>query len=1128
MSWIGRRVPAVDWESKTSGRESFTADVRLDGTLLARVLRSPHCHAEVTSIDTARARRIPGVHAVITSADFVTGAMYEHSGGSLRDRYPLARHRVRYVGEELAAVAAESGDIADAAVAAIEVRYRPLASILDVQSAVNCAAPLHSRGGSVNVAIELNRDWGDVHEARRRSAASVGGSFIYPRVAHVPMETNTTLASWDPVRQVMDVWTSSQSPWFVVDEIANLLGLAADQVVCHDVSTGGGFGSKSHISEHEVLAAALSKMAGRPVLLQLDRAEEFAATKPRHAFRIDATAHADVNGRICMFEAKLDVDNGAYNHYGPSVMAAAAKKFGSIYEPVGVRVVGRLIDTTLPPGGQFRGYGSPQATFAIESLVDELAASCGEDPIAFRRLNANRPKSTTVAGLRIGSARLVECLDAVSEAIQWEARRARPLPGHGVGVAVAIHGSGAHVMAGSNRSEVVVEVGDDGRVTLRFGGADAGTGQRTVLAQIVAEELCVDVDDVVVSMSDQSSFDLGAWSSRGTHMGGHAASQGAREVAKTLRTLAAEKFGCDAGDVRLEHGRAVVDGGEIPFAELVPLSGEARDGRIVHRGEHVEERMELATESPSANYSASYAFAAHAVEVSVDLDTGRVDVVDYVAAHDIGRALNPTMVEGQIIGAVVQGLGAALREELLLDHGRVVNGALSHYPLPRFADAPRVRTILLEGPEEAGPYDAKGIGEIPIVPVAPAIANAVHHAIGIRFRELPITPDRVLRALRDRGDMQPRDHRLWRRPSRWQIEVFRRAYPRGLQRLLDWGTKFARRPAPAPLSAIERPEALDAAVRAIAAPRAIPVGGATDVIVQRQQGLLVPVTLVSTSRLTQLQRLEVLPDGSLVLGAAVALQRLDEDARLPTVLREAVRTIASSQIRATATVAGNLLQAKRCWYFRNGFPCYKRGGWTCPCYAVTGDHRFQHAVIGGHRCQAVTPSDLATVLVALDAVATVGSERGYRDVPLSRLYDGPGESVLRPDELLVEVRLPPGSSARAGSFQKLCLYQGDFAIASVALTISCDAAGRLRDARVVLGALAPVPWRSHAVEAALAGIRAADLDVTSIVDTFNGELDRVAHPLRDNAWKLDAAAGLLRKALVAVQEHWQGDGCWGD
>lgn len=1111
---VGASVPPKKWDERTSGADPYAGDLDPPGTLTAHVLRSPHPYARILSIDTERARRMPGVHAVITAADFPEDAVYVHSEGPHSDRRPLARDVVRFVGEEVAAVAAETAEQARAAAEAIVVRYRvprrrpPLT--MDAASGRR-AVRLHRRSsGEPNVSVHDKGQWGDPEAGRSAATMSVEGTFHYPRVAHACMEPNTTLAHWHADTGVLELWTSTQAPWFVTTEVAHVLGLDPARVVCRDVAVGGGFGSKSKVCEHEALAAALSIASGRPVRLAYSREEEFAATKPRHAFRVRLRSFADGDGRLRALDARLDVDNGAYNHYGPSIMKVGVKTLGSIYAPDGVAWDARLVDTALPPGGQFRGYGGPQVAFAMESQVDELAERLGIDPIDFRVRNANRPGSTTLSGARIGSARLVECLEAVRDAIGWDAKRRDRRPLRGVGVACGMHGSGSYAHGGSNRSDAAVDLFEDGRVRVRFGGADAGTGQRTILAQIAAEELGVDVDDVDVLMADGelTPFDMGAWSSRGTHMGGHAVRKAAAELADTLRDLAAEKLG--SGEVRLEEGRARAGQDEIPLGDLVALSPDAQDGVLSHEASYVDPRMEtFGAGNPRPNVSASYTFAAHAVEVEVDPVTGQVRVLDYVAAHDIGRAVNPAMVEGQVIGGVVQGLGAALGEELLYEGGRTVNPAYINYALPRAADLPPVRVVLVEGDEEAGPYDAKSAGEMPIVPPAPAVANAVYDAIGVRIRDLPITPDKVLRALAERDAVPPRRYRLAVRPSRWWIELLRRAYPLGVHRVLHgFGTRFARRAPAREVEAVLRPVDTGEAVE-LTASGGTPVGGNTDLSLQRRQGLAAPRTLVRLTGVPPLRAITEREDGSLEIGAAVTLDALAAATRgnLDAVA-DAVESIASAQIRAVATVGGNLAQAKRCWFFRNGFDCYKRGGVTCPCYAVQGDHRFYHAAIGGHRCQAVTPSDLATVFTALDAQVVLAGPKGHRTVAIGDFYTGPGETCLRPGELVTAVRVPAAARERRCVFDKLRLWEGDFAVVSVALAARVDG-GSWDDVRVVLGSVAPTSWRARATERACEG---APFNAGRFRERLDDELSRHGHPLPGNAWKLDAALGMAVRA----------------
>jgi CO/xanthine dehydrogenase FAD-binding subunit len=537
-------------------------------------------------------------------------------------------------------------------------------------------------------------------------------------------------------------------------------------------------------------------------------------------------------------------------------------------------------------------------------------------------------------------------------------------------------------------------------------------------------------------------------------------------------------------------------------------------GVLTHQASYTDEIMEAPGSSKTPNFSATYTFAAHAVEVEVDRDTGHVRILDYVAAHDIGKAINPTMVEGQIIGGIAMGLGAVLGEELIYEDGRAVNPAYLNYALPRAADLPRIRPILIEEGDPGGPYGAKSIGELSLIPAAPAVANAIYDAIGVRIRELPITPEKILRALAEKEHRPRRRHRIWARPDRWQIEFVRRAYPLGLHWVLDRiGTRFAKRVRRRPITSVEAPGTLDAAYATLGADTTV-VGGGTDVLLQRRQNLIAPTKIVSLAEIEALAVLRTAPDGALEVGAGVTLARLAREvAHAAPLVAEAVASIASPQVRAVATVGGNLVQAKRCWFFRSGFDCYKRGGATCPCYAVQGDHRFYHAAVGAHRCQAVTPSDLATALLALDADVVIGHEGGERVLPISSFYTGPGETVLEPTELVLRVRIPKAALARRGAFEKLGLWQGDFAVASAAVSAAIDGDGRWRDVRVVLGALAPTPWRAERTEAALEG---KVVTPDALRRALDSELDWVGHPLERNAWKLDAAAGLATHAAARL------------
>lgn len=1114
MKQIGMRRRAIDWDARTSGRVTYAGDVRLDGLLEGAILRSPHPHARIRSIDVSRARAMPGVRAVVTASDLPSGARYLHEGAG--DRPPLADGVVRFIGQEVAAVAADTSELAHQALQAIDVAYEILAAPLSVHAALaSGAARLHERPtGTANLSFAVKRDWGSVDTGRRESTVTVNGTFSFPRQAHVCMETNVTVASWDAAEKCLHFWTSTQAPHYVVQEVAHVLELETQQVVCHEVGVGGGFGAKSKICDHEAIAGALAMAACRPVRLRLSREEEFETTKTRHAFDVAMRLHADATGRLRAIDADLTVENGAYNHSGVSVMGAGIKALGMLYRPDGVSAEGRLVDTAVTPGGQFRGYGSTQASFALECLMDELAEKLELDPIELRLRNANRAGETTVVGARLGSARLVECLEAARAAIGWNQEKSNRRPGRGVGIAAGVHVSGSFTAPGANRSDAAIDILPTNRIRVRFGGADAGTGQRTILAQIAAEELGVALESVDVVMMDsrRTPFDMGAWSSRGTHFGGNAVRKAARETAARLKALAATKLG---GTLRLDEGAVHGDQGAIPIGDLAKLSNDAVDGVLTVESSFVEHNIEMADRTTGkGNVSASYNFAAHAAIVEVDRRTGRVILVDYVAAHDVGKAINPTFVESQAIGGAAMGIGIALGEEVIHEQGKMVNGTYLHYALPRAADLPRIRPILIEGGDPLGPYGAKAIGECGINPPTSAIANAIYDAIGIRLREPPFTPDKILTALANHAGRQ-RNHGIWRRPGRWWIALVRWAYPHFLLQLLHRRTTPPEiRFNPAPIDEVATPETLSA-VFAACDDRSMLVGGGTDLHVRRRQRLVEPRRLVSLRRVGELQGVTTLEDGTLEIAAATTLAVLlrSLNGRAP-LIETAIESIATSQIREMATVGGNLLQDKRCWFYRNGFGCYKRRGGLAPCYAVAGDHRFYHAAIDGHRCQATTPSDLATALIALDTVVEIASPGARREIALSSLYSGPGETVLGPHDVLRAIRLSAASLARAGGFAKLRLWEGDFAIVSAAVTTADGTGTHWRDPRIVLGAIAPTPWRAYATERLLEG---TPVSTSGWRRSLDRELDAKAHPLRRNGWKLDAVAGVAEEAVERMR-----------
>ena len=1134
MTVLGQRVRPNEWERRTSGAAVYTTDIRLPGMLEARILRSPHPHADILSIDTSRAAAHIGVAAVIT-ADDLPDRTYLHLGEPFRDRSALARGRVRFVGEEVAAVAARTRTAADAALGLIDVSYKQREAVLSVPVARALKAPTVHDDAIGNLALQTVRPYGDPESARSAADAVVSDQYVYGAAAHVCLEPHSIVARWDPARQRLDLWVSTQAPYFVRKEVAHMLDLRPEQIRTHPVAVGGGFGAKAKAGCHEVIAAALAMKTKHPVRLVLDRDEEFAVTAVRHAFKVNIATGARSDGTLTHRDCYVTVDNGAYNHAGPSVAVYATMLAAGPYRLEGCETAVSLVYTNKQPGASFRGYGNPQMTFATESQIDELAGKLGMDPVELRLRNAPATGDTTLTGWRLGSARLAECLQRARDEIDWDTKRALGGKGRGVGLAAAVHVSGANAFEHSELSEAAVEVRDDGTARVCFAGADAGTGQAALLRQIAADELGLDFDDVSVTMMDSHDApqDLGAWSSRGTVWSGHATADAARGAAGALKAAAAAKFGTDPAQVQLVEGEARCGADAVPLGDLVALTEGAAAGCLRVEGSYLTDVDKMDKVHGLSHFSPAYSYCVQAVEVEVDYATGQVKVLDAVTVHDSGTALNPAAAEGQAVGAMAMGLGAALSEELVYEQGRMVNPTLLEYRAPRAGDLPPIRAVLLDGRDPAGPYGAKGIGEIGVVPTPAAVANAVANATGVRVRDIPITPDKLLPHLNPHTSTartarrRPRNiayelHLIW-------IDLVRALYGHGLFKLLE---RLARRRRAkrspmsplAPIESIKRPTSPEEATAACSDREAETgyIAGGTDLLVARRQRLATPVRLVDTTSMAELRRMEETPDGGLRVGAAVTLEdlrrRLARPGALPgeAMLADLLDELATSQIRELATVGGNLLQDKRCAFYRNGFGCYKRRGRMAPCYAVLGDHRFHHAVLGAHRCQAVTPSDLATGLLALDALAhsrTPGS-KPHRRRSVDQLYSGPGEPDLDSGELLTALEVPAAARARPAAFEKLRLYAGDFAVCSAAVSVDIAGDGiTIAGARVSLGAVAPTPYRAERSEKRLAGIR---LDDRAGLKEASWAWVHDTNPLPGNVWKVEATCGLLLRALNRI------------
>ncbi len=743
---IGKRVAKLDAPAKVTGRTVYADDLSMAGLLEGAILRSPHAHARIRSIDVSAAEQLPGVRAVIYA-----GNVTQRPFGYSHDNLPLKRDKVRFIGDEVAAVAAIDEETAKAALSMIKVDYEVLPAVFDPFEALEETAPvIHDERPDIvgNLSMRWDYDAGDVDEAATRAAVVVEGDYSSPQAAPVPIETHVIVASFDPGGH-LTVWSPVHMVFMYRKELADCLGLDWRHITVIQPSVGGSFGGKIDIDSHDFITVLLARHSGRPVRLALSREEEFTGTRTRQPIHFHLRTGADAEGNLLFRDAEVVSDNGAYNAWGSHAMLVAMNTVTSMYRVPNSRVRCSVAYTNKNYGGSVRGFGNPQATFAVEQQMEELADALGMDPMDLRLRNANQSGDVTPQGLEITSCGLSDCLRIVREQSGWDQRRGTMRGRHrGLGAAAFIHvGGGARIYA-SDGCGAVVKVDDSGEVTLITGASELGQGSETVLAMIVAEEMGIPIDSVRVvnSNTDVKPWDVGVHASRTTFVAGNAARMAAAAARDKLLETASELLETPAGELRVRDGVVEVAADPSRRIEL----GRVARRRLLREGGGVV--MATAFYDPPThnqdkdyrgNISAAYGFGAHVAEVEVDPGTGMVRLINLWTAHDVGRAINPMSCEGQIEGGAAMGIGLALSEELVIFDGEIVAPNLHDYGMPTAVDVPRTVVNLVETVDPLGPFGAKGVGEAALIPVPAAVANAVADAIGVRPREYPMRPWKV-------------------------------------------------------------------------------------------------------------------------------------------------------------------------------------------------------------------------------------------------------------------------------------------------------------------------------------------------------------------------------------------------
>ena len=759
FSIVGKRIPKLDAAQKAMGRAEYIQDIKMPGMLYGKILYSKYAHANIIKIDTSKAMALSGVHAVLTGEDVPK----KMKMGFYKDNPPLKKGKVCSFRDEVAAVAATSPEIAKKALGLIEIQYEELPGIFDPEKAMEKDSPLVHEYHKSNV---LNLPWklhyGDVEKAQKEAAFVVEDRFTTTWVTHCCMGTSGAVAAFDAAEN-LTIYSNTQIPSLAQKDFLEALkamGLENKRARVIKPIIGGGFGSKLDTYAYEHIAILLAHKCRKPVKLTFDRVEEFKATSTRQPAIMDISQGCDKDGKLLFRDIKMILDNGAHTSWGATTPSVMMMPITSLYRVKNVRYGAKCVYTNNTYSQAMRGYGNPQATFAIESSMDMLARKAGIDPIEFRRINQNCPNDITPQNFKITSCGHDLCLDAVEKELRKEKSMEK---GVGIGVASLIHVGGGARIYKSDGCGAIIKMDDYGKVHVFTGGTDMGQGLDNITAQIVAEELgllCEDIN-VVHTDTDVCPWDVGAHASRSTFVAGNAALGAAKKIKQKLLEFGAKILDTepetlvmknrlmfvpnDPGSERCEASKS------IAIDKLLRKAHFSPGGTMFMADHFYDPDNENLGKDFKGNMSMTYTFGVHGVKVKVDEETGKVEVLEYVAAHDVGQAINPLLLEGQVYGGVVMGLGYALTEEVVHKNGENMNANFRDYKLFTAKDAVKIKAPILETPDKEGPFGAKGIGEPGCVPTAPAVANAIYDAVGVRIKDLPITPEKVLAALKEKN-----------------------------------------------------------------------------------------------------------------------------------------------------------------------------------------------------------------------------------------------------------------------------------------------------------------------------------------------------------------------------------------
>jgi CO/xanthine dehydrogenase Mo-binding subunit len=744
-TYIGKSVPRIDARDKVTGETIYSSDIQLPGMLIGKCKRSPVPFAKIVSIDISKALKLHGVRVVITAHNVIQF----NYGEFAFDQFPLCKQYAHYVGDEVAAVAAIDKDTAEEAIDVIEVEYEVLTPVFDPEEAMGLGAPaVHPEleGVEQNIASQIDFERGDGDRAFKQADVVLEERFTTQPVHHCYLQDRDCVAVWHGDK--LTLWAVMQSPFRMRIPIARSLGIPEDHIRIIPCSVGGGFGNNAY--SIWPIAALLAKKANKPVKIALTREEEI----------IDLRMGFKKNGTIIAKKTDIIADTGAYIGSCRGVLTTSASRADNMYYIPNIKTSAKLVYTNNIPRGSLRGYGTQVGTFPLESMIDMAAEEFGIDPAEIRLKNASQKGDTTIHGWILNSCGFRETIQLAGEKSGWNEYRNKKGKTCGIGMACATHVAGnRNVMRVFDGSAAMVRVDEQGKVRVISGEVDIGQGSETVFTQIAAEELGVSIEDVkVLSVdTDVSPFAMGTFADRVTVLGGSAVRMAAKDARRQLFGHAAEILETNPEDMELKDGKFYVKGSPEAIATLQEIARQVvlkRGGfPIMGKGEYVVPDHVVVSDEKTqyGNYSLAYTFLTQVAEVSVDPETGKADVLNIWSAIDLGKAINPKACESQVEGGVMMGIGFALTEDYIVKDGRMLNPNFTDYRVPSFSNVPRMYSFFIETVDPATPFGAKSVGEAIGDPTAAAIANAIYNAIGVRLKELPMTPEKILNALREKN-----------------------------------------------------------------------------------------------------------------------------------------------------------------------------------------------------------------------------------------------------------------------------------------------------------------------------------------------------------------------------------------